>query len=182
MTPDNKKYMLNRSSHDTKDNKKEIIFHILDPDTAEVQKTHVIIFHLEQTQYFFRKSKGFNEMFRITRFQPTLFQVDRVISAFFPTKVIYNYDIIDKENPKDILDNIDFVGVFFDAQKTQVNFSGEIMNLADVTEIILQSVPSTEKAFLKAFSMFVMTGSGALLKEALRVENVEFFEKLNLEI
>jgi len=180
MTTQNKKYMLNRSSMDTKDNKKELIFHILNVETAEIEKTYNILFHMEQTQYFLRKSNGYLESFRITRFRPTMFQVDRVMSSISKTNVIYNYEIKNKENPNDLFNNLDFEAIFFEADKVKVVFDGQIMNLADTTEIILQSVPSTEKTFLKLFSVFIVAGSGGLLLENLKAENIEFFNKLNV--
>lgn len=180
MTTQNKKYMLNRSSMDTKENKAALIFHILNPDTAEITKTYEILFHVEQTQYFLRRTKGALECFRITRFRPTMFQVDRVMSSIAKTNIIYNYEIKNKENPEDLFDTLDFEAIFFEAEKIKVVFDGQVMNLADTTEIILQSTLTTEKTFLKLFSVFVMAGSGGLLLENLRAENIEFFNKINV--
>lgn len=109
-----------------------------------------------------------------------MFQVDRVMSSIAKTNIIYNYEIKNKENPDDLFDNLDFEAIFFEAEKIKVVFDGQIMNLANTTEIILQSTLTTEKTFLKLFSVFVMAGSGGLLLENLKAENIEFFNKLNV--
>lgn len=177
MKPQNRKYILNRSSMDTETDKKNLNIHVLDPETAAITQTYCIPFEMESTQYHYRQKIGFLEVFRITRFKPLLFQVDRVVSSFIDTEVVYSYDIIDKEKQGDLFDTIDFQALFFKATKTKVIFDGEIKNLMETGELILTCKPTTEKTFLKAFSVFLMAGSGELFARNL-AENEAFFNKL----
>jgi len=175
------KYILNKMNEENKKGGKELRLFEYDIQTAEITKSIVLPFPVDATEIIFSSSRaGFFTAYRITRFKPLLFSVERFNMEMDNKKVVSYYDTKPKKNPVDIFDAFDFDEIFFEAKSSNFEFSSEVCNVGEISTILINFWDNRmeREKFLKIMARFFKISNGGLFSEIKESIDKDFYSKI----
>lgn len=173
-------YYLNYNNEQNERDTKNVTISTFDTDTQELLSVNQYPMPLDGFVYLREKAeKGIFVVYRIFRFKPLLFQVEKLIFRVLKKQLVTKYETKEKHK-KDLFEvDFDFFGVNTETDFCHMEFISQTMNVNEVGEIFLQNWQnlSDEKTFSIMFVRFLKISYGELITDLEKMDK-SFYEKL----